>query len=81
MALIGAGNHAGRTLLPAIKRTRCDLEMISSSQGMSSAHYGKSFGFKRNTTDVSEIFSDKEINTIVVSTQHDSHAELVTSQI
>ena len=81
LALIGAGNHAGRTLLPAIKRTRCDLEMISSSQGMSSAHYGKSFGFKRNTTDVSEIFSDKEINTIVVSTQHDSHAELVTSSI
>lgn len=78
---IGAGNYAGRMLLPAIKKTGARLKTIASSQGVSSAHYGKKFNFELNTTDSDTIFNDEEINTVVVTTQHNTHAGFVVQAL
>jgi len=75
---IGAGNHAGRTLLPAFKKSKSYLKIISSSQGATSGHYAKKLGFEKNTTDYKTILNDEEINSLIIATQHDSHAKFVT---
>lgn len=77
LGAIGAGNHAGRTLLPAFKAAGARLKFIASSQGMTGTHYGKKFGFEKNTTDTGDLFADGEMNTVVIATQHDSHAKFV----
>jgi len=74
---IGAGNYAGRVLLPALSNTGARLKTIASSQGVSSSHYGRKFKFEYNTTDSDELINDAEINTIIISTQHNSHAAFV----
>jgi len=71
---IGAGNYAGRMLLPAFKKTNVRLKTIASSQGVSGAHYGKKFAFEVNTTDSNTLINDDEINTVVITTPHNTHA-------
>lgn len=77
IGVIGAGNHAGRTLLPAFKKTQSRLKTISSSQGFTSGHYAKKLGFQNNTTDYKNILKDDEINTLIIATQHDTHSKFV----
>jgi len=78
---IGAGNYAGRILLPAFREAGGRLKAIASSQGTSSAHVGSRLGFETNTTDVSVIFDDPEIDVVVIGTRHDSHARLVVDAL
>ena len=77
LGVIGAGNHAGRTLLPAFKKTQSRLKIISSSQGFTSGHYAKKLGFEKNTTDYKNILKDDEINSLIIATQHDTHSKFV----
>jgi len=81
IGVIGAGNHAGRTLIPGFSKTSARLKSIASSQGISGTHYGKKFGFEITTTDTESIFSDDEINTIIIATQHNTHCQLVISSL
>lgn len=75
--VIGAGNYASRILIPALKKAGAQLETIVASGGTSSAIHGKQAGFAHATTDVETIFSSSTINTVVVATRHDSHADFV----
>jgi len=77
IGFIGAGNYAGRTLLPAFKKSRAVLSTIACSGGVRSTQLGKKFGFEKVTTDIEDIFANPEINTVVIATRHDSHAELI----
>lgn len=74
---IGAGNYAGRILLPAFKEAGARLRVIASSRGQSSDHVGRKLGFESNTTDVDAILEDDGVDTVVIATRHDSHAGLV----
>ena len=77
IGVIGAGNYAGRVLIPAFSRTSAILHSISSSQGAGPVHFGKKFGFSTATTDSKSLLENKEINTVVITTRHDSHAYYV----
>ncbi|MGM0599435.1 MAG: bi-domain-containing oxidoreductase [Candidatus Rifleibacteriota bacterium] len=76
--VIGAGNFAGSTLIPALSKTEATLKTISSSGGVSGTVVGSKNGFLISTTDSQRIFDDPEINTVVITTRHSSHAQLVT---
>jgi len=76
VAVIGAGNFAVRTLLPALRQAGARLHTIASGAGASGAIAGKKFGFERVTTDLDAIFENGEIDTVFVLTRHDSHASL-----
>jgi len=73
---IGAGNFAGRVLLPALSKTDARLKLIASSAGVTGTHHGTKLGFEQSTTDTALVLDDKEVNAVVVTTRHDSHAEL-----
>jgi predicted dehydrogenase/threonine dehydrogenase-like Zn-dependent dehydrogenase len=74
---LGAGNYAARFLLPAFGSSGALLKTIVSSQGLSGSVVGRRLRFGYSSTDPNEIFDDPEINTVVIATQHDSHAEYV----
>jgi len=76
VAVIGAGNFAVRTLLPALRSSGAQLHTIASSAGASGAIAGEKFGFEHVTTDLDTIFANDEISTVFVLTRHDSHASL-----
>lgn len=78
IGMIGAGGYAGGVLLPAMKKAGdARFRSIASSSGVSGTHLGRKFGFASSTTDMETIFADPEINTVVITTRHNSHAALV----
>lgn len=77
LGMVGAGNFTNQVLLPAIKKTGVRLKTIASSGGVNGVHVGKRFGFEQTTTNTQEIMQDKEINTVFITTRHNSHAGYV----
>jgi predicted dehydrogenase len=73
---IGAGNYGGRTLIPALAKAGAELHTLVTTNGMNAVHYGKKFGFAKASTSTEELFAEKEVNTLVIATRHDSHARL-----
>ncbi len=82
LGVVGAGNFANATLLPAIKKVDgIELIGIASSGGLHAQHSGKKFGFKYAASSDDEIIGDPDINTVAILTRHDMHAELVTKAL
>ena len=75
VGFIGAGNFASRMLIPAFAKGGASLETLASSGGVSAAVVGRKLGFRRATTDAASLLSDPALDTIVVTTRHDSHAD------
>jgi predicted dehydrogenase len=82
VGVLGAGLFANATLLPALKKVK-DVELvgIASAGGLHAAHSGKKFGFRYACSDDEQILNDHEINTLLILTRHDSHAELVVKAL
>ena len=76
VAMIGAGNYASQVLIPAFKASGVRLAILVSAGGVSSVHLGKKHGFEHAATDADAAIRDSEINTVVIATRHDSHADL-----
>lgn len=81
VALIGAGNFASAVLAPALSEAGAGLHTVASSGGVSGAHVGRKFGFAQTTTDTDSIFGDASVDTVVISTRHNSHARLAEQGI
>ena len=71
---IGSGNFASRVLIPAFAKAGATLHTLASSGGVSAAVVGKREGFRRATTDPDMLLGNELIDTIVVTTRHDTHA-------
>jgi len=82
VGLIGAGNFTKSVILPNIQKVGgYDLVGLCTATGVSAQGTGKKYNFKYMTTDSSEIFKNSEINSVVITTQHDKHASLVIESI
>jgi len=81
LALIGAGLHAQKSILPYLGKSNFTLDTLASKKGVSLVKLAKKFNFNSVTTNLNEIFSSEEIDTVIISTKHDSHAELVLKAI
>ncbi len=77
ISFIGAGNHAKRVLIPAMKEAGARLRHVASSSGVSGLMAGRNFGFTEATTDPERIFEDPDVDAVVIATRHDSHAGYV----
>jgi predicted dehydrogenase len=76
VAFIGAGNYGSRALIPAFRDAQATLHTLVSANGVSAAHYGSKFGFAQTSSDASAAISDPLVDTVVVCTRHNTHAEL-----
>ena len=77
VGVIGAGNFTGQVLLPALKETGVRLKSIASAAGVTGTHLASKFGFEVSTTDAESILGDAEINTVLITTRHNTHAHYV----
>ena len=77
VSFVGAGNYASRVLIPAFKKNNVVLHTLLTSNGLSGTIHGKNSNFKYSSTDVDDVISNNEINTLVIASRHDSHAEFV----
>lgn len=77
VGFIGAGNYATAVLIPAFAQTHARLVAVASASGVSGVHVAKKFNIERAATDTNALLDDASINTIVITTRHDSHADWV----
>jgi len=74
VGFIGAGGYASSVLVPAFAATGARLKSIASATGVSSVHVGKKNQIEEATTDTDSVLADEAINTLVITTRHNSHA-------
>jgi predicted dehydrogenase/threonine dehydrogenase-like Zn-dependent dehydrogenase len=82
LGLLGAGSFATSTLLPAIKQVGgVELVVAAAANGSHAQHAAEKFGFRSCTTDEEEILSNPAVNTVVITTRHNLHAEQVIAAL
>ena len=64
LGMIGAGNYATRTLIPAFKKTGIRLKTVASGGDATGAYAGRKFGFETVTTDTETLLADPDINAV-----------------
>ena len=77
VGFIGAGNYASRMLVPAFKANNAQLHTITTSTGTGSTVTGKKTGFMYAASGTDHVMQQEEINTAVIVTRHNSHANFV----
>lgn len=81
VAFVGAGNYAGRVLIPAFKTAGATLQSVASGGGVSAVHFGRKYGFHTATTDSEACLTDAAVHGVVVATRHDAHARQVLAAL
>ncbi|KAF1082714.1 MAG: Sorbitol dehydrogenase [Candidatus Rifleibacterium amylolyticum] len=77
-AVLGAGNFAKMTMVPALAKTSARLKYITArTNAAAAAHIARKFSFENATTDLEAVWSDKAVNTVFIATNHNSHAAMV----
>ena len=64
-----------------MKDSKANLKYIASSGGVSGTTMAKKFGFTHSTTDYTQILDDPEVDTVFITTRHNSHAKLVIESL
>ncbi len=82
VGLIGAGTFTRATLLPAILGAG-DVRLcgISTASGATGEKLGMTAGFAYTTTEWRQLLEDKDVDLIVVATQHRAHAAMVKAAL
>lgn len=82
IGLIGAGSYARKFVIPALARdSRVALETVVTATGLSAVQVQKKFDVARLASDPVEIIEDPRVNTVVISTRHNTHGRLVTEAL
>jgi len=81
VGVIGAGQFAKRTLVPALQATGARLKSIASAAGLNAATLAKKFSCESATSDHGTILADDEINAVVIATPHHLHAPLAAAAL
>ncbi|MEO9183536.1 MAG: Gfo/Idh/MocA family oxidoreductase, partial [Kofleriaceae bacterium] len=77
LGLIGAGSFAGGKLLPILKSLHgVAFAKVATASGLSAKDVARRHGFAAAVGSADEILDDDAIDTVVIATRHDSHAEL-----
>lgn len=81
VGIIGAGNFTSAMILPCLKNTTAQLKYISSSSGLTGTTLAKKYKIKNSTTDNNIILEDKDVDLVMITTRHNSHAKLVIDSL
>lgn len=72
--VLGTGNFAKAVLIPALKAAGMHMVGIVGRQGLNAKVCAERFGFDYFGTDESKIFTDQNVDVVVIATRHDRHA-------
>jgi predicted dehydrogenase/threonine dehydrogenase-like Zn-dependent dehydrogenase len=78
IALVGAGNFATSTHLPNIKSLsdRYTLHAVMNKTSLKGKMVAEQYDAEYVTTNYDDILNDDDVNLIMITTRHDSHADL-----
>lgn len=77
IGIIGAGNFTKAEVVPNLKRLGANVKSIASARGLSGTTAAKKFGIAQSTTNYRDLLADQEIDAVIITTQHNLHAEQV----
>ncbi len=72
---IGAGNYAGKVLLPAFQKAGALVDTVVCGAGVSGVALADKHGIPHVATDADAVIHHPDIDAIVVATRHDTHAK------
>lgn len=81
VAFLGAGNYAGRILIPAFKAAGAALDTVVSATGVSAAYNARKFGFAKAASDGGAVLADANVDAVVIATRHHQHAKQVLAAL
>ena len=82
IGVIGAGNFAVSTILPALKKTGARLTYIAGKTNAHTVQYAaKKFEIENALTDYRQILDDEEIDAVFLVTSHHTHTRFVTEAL
>ena len=81
IGIIGAGNFTSAMIVPALNKLGAKMKYIVSSRGLSGTTLAKKYGIANSTTDMNLVFEDKEVDAVIITTQHHQHCEHVVKSI
>jgi predicted dehydrogenase/NADPH:quinone reductase-like Zn-dependent oxidoreductase len=81
VGIIGAGNFTSAMILPCLKKTNASLKFISSASGLTGTNLAKKFKIAISTTDNASILGDNDVDLVMITTRHNSHARLVVEAL
>lgn len=82
LGLLGAGNFARATMLPAMRDSGLyHFRGLATTGGVAAAQANEVFHFEYTTNSSNELMEDEDIDLIAVSTQHNSHAKFVVEAL
>lgn len=76
VGIIGAGSFARNFLLPTLTK-EATLKSVVTSRPNNARYVADKFGFASCPSSADELLEDESIDTIIIATRHDSHAEYV----
>lgn len=80
--IIGAGNFAKATFLPALRQAGwTELAAVTSSGGLTARHLAEHHGIGIVCHDVDDLLAIEDVGTVFVLSRHDSHAEFVSKAL
>jgi predicted dehydrogenase/threonine dehydrogenase-like Zn-dependent dehydrogenase len=79
--VLGAGNYAGRVLLPAFKAAGARLHTLVGGVGTTAAELGRRHGFELASTDADAALASPDTNVAVIATRHELHAAQVLAAL
>ena len=77
LGIIGAGNFASATIIPALKKVNAPIKYIASAQGLTAKVLAKKAQAENATSDYRVMLDDPEINMVIITTRHNLHASMV----
>jgi polar amino acid transport system substrate-binding protein len=81
IGLVGAGSFAQNILLPRIATTESSFIGLTTGKSNNAINISQKYNFNYCTNEVNDLFADENINTIFITTRHDSHFEYVKKGI
>ena len=81
VGMIGAGNFADATLLPALVTAGLTPTIIASAGGLNATRLARKFGIGQSSSDARHVLDNPAIDLCVIATRHDSHARLTVAAL
>ncbi|MDE0804820.1 MAG: bi-domain-containing oxidoreductase [Acidimicrobiales bacterium] len=78
VGLLGAGNYAKMTMVPALKSAGgYEFVSVASAGGASARHLAERHGFASVATDATSVINNDDVDLVMIATPHSTHADLV----
>ena len=82
VGLIGSGNFSRSTLLPVMQSTGLyHLRALATTGGTGAAQASGTYSFDYVTNDYKKLLEDSEVDLVIVSTTHNTHAKFVVESL